>query len=497
MSAESQFTSKIPESISAIIRRASVCVTFVLTAGLLVPSPVSAGTLQGQWLSSFASLTSSGAYIWTPPTSAPYLNKLFFVQNGKATYVKTSRDSLSRSWWAKAYGTVFSGAGGMQAWGSYVMPGMAGEANGWPSAGSGSAVWILQGATSKRISFSASSAGVYAPIGMSAGHAYWIESPSFNAPESFLMHASATQGPAVIPNNAGLAAWGSYSVANAYDAGNGTVLVPDGNGAEGCAQRLTVLNPAGANRAPECAPVNPWWQGFISFAGRVIGPSGLVYSNGVVNRWVPTDTSGHELSVLNQPVTAGSEVFFFAKRGEGMPAELYAWNGVTSRLVSQLGFDPLNLQSLPMAFIGNRPYILTVPLCSVNCEKNRVVEIYDLGSNPPVRVATGTMGWANYYDIPSYPYCVACMPRVGFTSFKGQLYFSKLGSSGVEIYRWNPKTRKTTLFKNVRAGSKSSFPDGFAVIGSWMYFFADSNGKKGPELWATNGTALKKLLEGQ
>jgi len=494
MSAESQFTSKIPESISAIIRRASVCVTFVLTAGLLVPSPVSAGTIQGQWLSSFASVTSSGAYIWTPPTKAPYLSKLYFVQNGKASYVKTSRDSLSRSWWARRFGTVFSGAGGMQLWGSGVIWG---EHTGWPGDGSGSAVWTFEGAIAKRIVLSTTSPHIAAPIGMSKGHAYWLEGA--NSPESFLMHASTTQGPTVIPNNAALAAWGNgfYGIANGYDAGEGTVLVPDGNGAEGCAQRLTVLNPAGANRAPECAPVNPWWQGFISFAGRVIGPSGLVYSNGVVNRWVPTDTSGHELSVLNQPVTAGSEVFFFAKRGEGMPAELYAWNGVTSRLVSQLGFDPLNLQSLPMAFIGNRPYILTVPLCSVNCEKNRVVEIYDLGSNPPVRVATGTMGWANYYDIPSYPYCVACMPRVGFTSFKGQLYFSRLGSSGVEIYRWNPKTRKTTLFKNVRAGSKSSFPDGFAVIGSWMYFFADSNGKKGPELWATNGTALKKLLEGQ
>lgn len=36
----------------------------------------------------------------------------------------------------------------------------------------------------------------------------------------------------------------------------------------------------------------------------------------------------------------------------------------------------------------------------------------------------------------------------------------------------------------------------FKAVGSWMYFFADSNGKRGPELWATNGTSATKPLEG-
>jgi ELWxxDGT repeat protein len=304
------------------------------------------------------------------------------------------------------------------------------------------------------------------------------------------MHGTPTTAPAEIPNDGGLAQdiRVSYVAAKPYDAGSGTLLVPISVPVAGCELHYIIVTPSGSSLDSTCAPFTS--SSFAQWNGRIIGPGGLTYYHGAVTRWTPTDYLGNLIALTSELIPGSSELFFFGHLEGSDQSNLYAWNGTATRLVGQ--FEPS-----PLAFIGDRPYLALIPTCDgVACEKNRTMNIYDVGVKPAVKVASATIGWENTYDIPSYPFCVGCSPRMGFEGFRGKLYFSKYGSTGVEIYRWDPKTKKTTLFKNLRAGTKSSFPFEFKAIGSWMYFFADSNGRRGPELWATNGTTVTKLLEG-
>jgi ELWxxDGT repeat protein len=424
--------------------------------------------------------------------TAPFSNRWYSIEGGKAKIITTSEKSFKRPWFASAARYRLSGGGGVAVWGTNVSGG--GDRTGYPGS-SAFAVWTFRGATATRIAQSSSSAEVVSPIGSSAGHAYWFECVVNTPPQSCsLHHGTPTSGPAEVPNPAGITALFNSTINvvpyDAFDVGAGTVLVPTTSGATGCELQLVFLRPSGSQLDTACAPYNPTWMGFVPFQGKIVGPGGLTYQNGAISRWIPANPEGAPIILTSQPVAAGSELFFFGHLEGSDQSNLYAWNGTTTRLVGQ--FEPS-----PLAFISGRPYLASIPACDgAACEKNRTMNIYDLGVRPAVRVVSATIGWANYYDIPSYPYCVACSPRMGFEGFKGKLYFSKYGSTGVEIYRWDPKTKKTTLFKNLRAGTKSSFPFEFKAVGSWMYFFADSNGRRGPELWATNGTTATKLLEG-
>ena len=480
-----------PSVVNRRIARFMVAIATSLTLATSSTGPAYAGMIGQTWLQSYAGVTSTGVYVSVFPMTAPFTNRWYSVESGKAKAITTSEKSFKRPWFASAVRYRLSGGGGVAVWGT-VVPG--GDQTGY-SRSSAFAVWTFRGATATRIAQSSSSAEVVSPIGSSAGHAYWLECVWNTQPQSCsLHHGTSTSGPAEVPNPAGITALfnstlyvGAY---DAFDAGAGTVLVPIASGTTGCEFQLVILTPGGSQLDATCAPSNYAWTGFISFQGKIVGPGGLTYQNGAISRWIPANREGAPIILTSQPVTAGSELFFFGHLEGSDQSNLYAWNGTATRLVGQ--FEPS-----PLAFISGRPYLAVTPaFCGVACEKNRTMNIYDLGVQPAVKVVSATIGWANYYDIPSYPYCVACHPRLGFEGFKGKLYFSKYGSTGVEIYRWDPKTKKTTLFKNIRAGAKSSFPFEFKAVGSWMYFFADSNGKRGPELWATNGTTVTKLLEG-
>jgi ELWxxDGT repeat protein len=424
------------------------------------------------------------------PMTAPFSNRWYSVEGGKAKIITTSEKSFKRPWFASAARYRLSGGGGVAVWGTNVS---GGDTTGYPRS-SDFAVWTFQGAKVTRIAQSSSSAVLNSPIGGSAGHAYWFQCAYDRVYVCTLFHGTAASGPAEVPNSAGITADSSspLNVASydAFDVGAGTVLVPTTSGATGCELQLVFLRPGGSQLDIACAPYNPVWMGFIPFQGKIVGPGGLTYQNGAITRWIPANQAGTPIILTSQPVAAGSEHFFFGHLEGSDQSNLYAWNGTVVRLVGQ--FEPS-----PLAFISGRPYLASIPACEgAACEKNRTMNIYDLGVQPARKVVSATIGWENTYDIPSYPYCVACGPRMGFEGFKGKLYFSKYGSTGVEIYRWDPKTKRTTLFKNLRSGTKSSFPFEFKAVGSWMYFFADSNGRRGPELWATNGTTVTKLLEG-
>jgi ELWxxDGT repeat protein len=443
------------------------------------------------WIQSYAGVTSAGVYVSVVPTTAPFSKRWYSVEGGKAKIITTSEKSFKRPWFASAARYRLSGGGGVAAWGTGVS---GGDQTGYPRS-SAFAVWAFKGAKATRIAQSTSSADYVSPIGSSAGHAYWLQCVTSTTPQyCSLYHGTPTSGPAEVPNPAGITALfnSSLNVApyDAFDVGAGTVLVPTTSGATGCELQLVFLRPSGSQLDTACAPYNPTWMGFIPFQGKIVGPGGLTYQNGAITRWIPANQAGTPIILTSQPVAAGSELFFFGHLEGSDQSNLYAWNGTVVRLVGQ--FEPS-----PLAFISGRPYLASIPGCDgAACEKNRTMNIYDLGVQPARKVVSATIGWENTYDIPSYPYCVACGPRMGFEGFKGKLYFSKYGSTGVEIYRWDPKTKSTTLFKNLRSGTKSSFPFEFKAVGSWMYFFADSNGRRGPELWATNGTTVTKLLEG-
>ena len=483
-----------PSVVNRRIARFMVAIVTFLILATSSTGPANAGMIGGTWIQSYAGVTSTGVYVSVVPVTAPFSNRWYSVEGGKAKIITTSEKSFTRSWWAQSARYRLSGNGGLALWGQNVRYG---DTTGWPSGGY-SSLWTFQGAKANRIALNFSAAIANSPLGQSSGHAYWFECSLASMYSCKLFHATSTSAKLEVPNSAGLNPEGlptgvasPVTIGDAFDVGAGTLLVAATRfDATGCELQLVIVGPSGTHADVACAPFNPAWTGFIPFQGKIIGPGGLIYENGATFRWIPANQEGAPIILTSQPVAGGSELFFFGHLEGGDQSNLYAWNGTVTRLVGQ--FEPS-----PLAFISGRPYLAAIPACDgAACEKNRTMNIYDLGVQPAVKVASATIGWANYYDIPSYPYCVACVARMGFEGFKGKLYFSKYGSTGVEIYRWDPKTKKTTLFKNIRAGAKSSFPFEFKAVGSWMYFFADSNGKRGPELWATNGTSVTKLLEG-
>jgi ELWxxDGT repeat protein len=67
------------------------------------------------------------------------------------------------------------------------------------------------------------------------------------------------------------------------------------------------------------------------------------------------------------------------------------------------------------------------------------------------------------------------------------------GTTGYELWRTDGTADGTTLFKNIRAGSSASNPDGFTVANGLLYFTAN-DGINGDELWKTDGTPENTVM---
>jgi ELWxxDGT repeat protein len=456
---------------SLIVSFATLC---LLTQG---PVPVAKAGMIGQsWLESVNGVTSNGVYLSRNPLGPPYqIMEWFYASAGKITSIPTSRKSLSRSWSAKRYRYHLSGNGGMALWASNVV---SADSTGW--GGNNSAIWVFQGASAKRIALNTVlPEEVVVPVGQSAGRGYWLQSGK-------LMTGKAGSPPSQILLDDGIA------VNAVYDLGGGNLLASGTTNSVPCTH-LMVISPIAVTSDSTCAPTSGVGE-FVSLKGKVFYTGGLVYNNGLISSWrMETLAGGNVIAPMFLGVGDSDMFFVGLPEASSLQWGLYAYNGSATRQLA----SPIE-GSYVFSTIANRPYLLYDPPCSdLACEKNRSSDVLDLSGPTAVKVATATIGWANYYDIPSYPYCVACRARFGMVGFKGKLYFSKAGSSGVELYRYDPKTKKTTLFKNIRPGVKSSFPFNFMVAGGWMYFFADSDGRRGPELWATDGSVTRKLLEGE
>jgi ELWxxDGT repeat protein len=78
---------------------------------------------------------------------------------------------------------------------------------------------------------------------------------------------------------------------------------------------------------------------------------------------------------------------------------------------------------------------------------------------------------------------------VGFTEYRGALYFAANGPAGREVYRSDGPNSGATLLKDIAPGIADSDPENFAVVGDTLYFGADGHDGAGVELWKTDGTA--------
>ena len=74
------------------------------------------------------------------------------------------------------------------------------------------------------------------------------------------------------------------------------------------------------------------------------------------------------------------------------------------------------------------------------------------------------------------------------TEFNDRLYFSADDSeTGKELWVSDGTSEGTTLLKDIKSGSSSSFPRNLTVFGDRLYFSAD-DGENGRQLWVSDGT---------
>ena len=82
----------------------------------------------------------------------------------------------------------------------------------------------------------------------------------------------------------------------------------------------------------------------------------------------------------------------------------------------------------------------------------------------------------------------------GITVYGGALYFSADdGSSGRELWKYDPLSGTAGLVDDINAGLISSNPQGFTVFSSELYFQAD-DGDSGRELWKYGGSGDAQLV---
>lgn len=82
----------------------------------------------------------------------------------------------------------------------------------------------------------------------------------------------------------------------------------------------------------------------------------------------------------------------------------------------------------------------------------------------------------------------------GAAILNNKLYFSgKTASNGIELWVTDGTDAGTSLVKDIKTGTGSSFPKNLAVIGNTIYFSAD-DGSHGTEFWKTDGTGAGTVL---
>ena len=108
--------------------------------------------------------------------------------------------------------------------------------------------------------------------------------------------------------------------------------------------------------------------------------------------------------------------------------------------------------------------------------------------SPPMQLTTGTgtgpVGLTKLKDIAfegnsSYP--------VGFTEYKGDVYFSAVDQHGMELWKTDGTQAGTVMLKDIMPGTDSwGGPYNFTVFNDFLFFSA--NDGNGSELWKTDGT---------
>ena len=107
---------------------------------------------------------------------------------------------------------------------------------------------------------------------------------------------------------------------------------------------------------------------------------------------------------------------------------------------------------------------------------------------------TGTMVVKDINRTDSYGYGTESSSPAALTAVEDRLFFTADdGRRGRELWRSDGTVRGTALVKNIKRGSGSSEPSSLGSAESSLYFAAD-DGARGSELWRSDGSRTGTVL---
>lgn len=182
-------------------------------------------------------------------------------------------------------------------------------------------------------------------------------------------------------------------------------------------------------------------------------------------------------------VTVFDRLFFFADDGTH-GSELWTSDGTATgtRLVKDIVPGPLAPFAVELARLGDRVFFVTSRYSSTRFVWDVDLWVSDAsaqGTHVVKRIGSTRSGG---------------IPAPGFYSWRGKLYFqADDGVRGTELWVTDGSSAGTRLLADIRPQPPGSYPSSFAPLGDLLVFSAI--GSKGSELYATDGTITRLLVD--